>query len=99
MFATTFARNLAASAVAAVFATTCLTVAVAPAAAANVAPTLSKTVSYADLNLGSAQGRAALQQRIKSAARTVCKVDAADLNARTSESRCVKTAIATATAS
>ncbi|QXQ08011.1 UrcA family protein [Sphingosinicellaceae bacterium] len=99
MFVTSsFARNFVSAASAALIATACLTIAVAPAAAATAAP-MSKTVSYADLNLANAQGRAALNARIKSAARSVCKVDGRDLQARTSETRCIKDAVRNASVS
>ena len=51
------------------------------------------TVSYADLNLANVQGRAALNARIKAAARSVCKADSSDLQSRTNETRCIKQAI------
>ena len=96
MFTTnSFARAAAGTAGAALFAAFCLTVAVAPAAAEPV----SRTVSYADLNLSNPAGRAALDARIKAAARAVCKADGYDVAARTRESNCVKTAISTANAS
>ncbi len=97
MFATTLSRNLAAAAGAVLISTACLAVAATPAAAETVA--VSKTVSYADLNLGSAKGRATLDQRIKSAARQVCRQDADDLSTRAFQTECVKTAVAKANAS
>ena len=98
MFVTSsFARNLTSAVGAALIATACLTVAVAPAAAAAAAT--SKTVSYGDLNLANAQGRAALDARIKSAARSVCKTDSSGLQARTSETQCIKAAIRNASVS
>ncbi len=96
MFTThSFARVAAGTAGAALFAAFCLTAAVAPAAAEPV----SRNVSYADLNLSNAAGRAALESRIKAAARAVCQADGYDLAARNRESRCVKTAISNASAS
>ncbi len=98
MFVTSsFARNLTSAVGAALIATACLTVAVAPAAAAPAAT--SKTVSYGDLNLANAQGRAALDARIKSAARSVCSTGSNGLQARTSETLCIKAAIRGATVS
>lgn len=97
MIATSFARTAFGTIGAAVFAATCLVAAVAPANATPV--TASKTVSYADLNLDHAQGRAALQARIKSAAKSVCTTGGNDNASREREARCVKTAIATATRS
>ena len=96
MFVTSsIARNVVSAAGAALIATACLSIAVAPAAAAST----SKTVSYADLNLGNAQGRAALNARIKAAARSVCRVDSSNLQARTTETQCIKAAIRSATVS
>ena len=62
-------------AVAAVCTTAALTLTAAPATAADivVAPeAVSVRVSYADLNLASAQGRAVLDRRIAGAARGIC---------------------------
>lgn len=71
--------------------------ALAPAQAAE--PTARvQTVSYADLNLTNAAGRAALDQRVKAAAETVCATGLNDTAARTAEARCVKDAIAAANA-
>ncbi len=96
MFTThSFARVAAGTAGAALFAAFCLTAAVAPAAAEPV----SRTVSYADLNLSSSAGRAVLQTRIKAAARAVCKDEGYDVAARARETTCVKTAISHANAS
>jgi UrcA family protein len=76
--------------------------ALAPANAAEVqAPQTQarvQTVSYADLNLTNAAGRAALDQRIKAAAESVCATGLNDTAARTAESRCVKAAVEAATA-
>lgn len=96
MFTThSFARVAAGTAGAALFAAICLSAAVTPAAAEPV----SRTVSYADLNLANPAGRAALETRIKTAARAVCKDDRYDFAARARESACVKAAIAKASAS
>ena len=95
MFATsTFARNALGAAGAALFAATCLVAAAGPAAAAPV--TASKIVSYADLNLAKAQGRAVLQARIKSAAKAVCSTGSNDTLSRGLEDRCVRNAVANA---
>jgi UrcA family protein len=56
-----------------------------------------QTVSSADLNLANPAGRAALDQRIKAAAESVCSTGLNDTAAKTAESRCVKGAIAAAT--
>jgi UrcA family protein len=71
--------------------------ALAPANAAETGARV-QTVSYADLNLSNAAGRAALDQRIKAAAETVCATGLNDTAARTAESRCVKAAVEAATA-
>ncbi len=97
MFATsTFARTALGTVGAALFAAACLGAATAPAAAAPV--TVSKTVSYADLNLGSAAGRTALEARIRTAAKSVCTTGSNDLVSRDHEGRCVKAALANAAA-
>lgn len=95
MFATTFTRTVIGTVGAALFAATCFAAATAPAAATPV--TVSKTVSYADLNLASAQGRATLQARIVSAAKSVCTTGANDMVSREREDRCVQAAVAAAT--
>ncbi|TRW14124.1 UrcA family protein [Glacieibacterium frigidum] len=98
MFATNdFARNVVGAAGAALLAGACLFAATAPAQASPVA--VSKTVSYADLNLAQPEGRATLHARIKSAAREVCAINRSDLKARLDETRCIRTAIADATRS
>jgi UrcA family protein len=71
----------------------CLVAATAPAAAETVRTT---TVSYADLNVHTAQGRATLDRRIEAAARSVCTSAAAGPAAQIEESRCVKHAVAAA---
>ncbi len=96
MFAnSTFVRNALGTVGAALFAAACFGAATAPAAASLV--TVSKTVRYADLNLGNEAGRAALQARIKSAAKSVCTTGGNDLVSRDREDRCVKAAVAGAT--
>ena len=98
MFATQdFTRNAVSVAGAALLAGVCLFAAAAPATAAPVP--VSKTVSYADLNLAQPQGRATLDGRIKSAAKSVCTVGGSDLKSRLEELRCVKSAIAAASRS
>jgi UrcA family protein len=76
----------------ALFAGLSLSGALAPANAAEVQARV-QTVSYADLNLANAAGRAALDQRIKAAAESVCATGLNDVAAKTAESRCVKNAI------
>lgn len=99
MFATNdFARNVVSAAGAALLAGVCLFAATAPAQAA-AATTVSKAVSYADLNIAHPQGRAMLNARIKSAAREVCATNNSDLKSRLEETRCIRTAIAAATRS
>ena len=95
MFATSFTRTVVGTVGAALLAATCFTAAAGPVTAAPVGA--SKTVRYGDLNLGNAQGRAALQARIGSAARSLCTTGATDLVSRDNEDRCVKAAIAAAT--
>lgn len=79
----------------AVFAGACLLAATAPANAAE-APR-AQAVSYSDLNLSSAQGREALELRIKQAARNVCFTGSDDVRAKTEEARCVRSAVDGAT--
>jgi UrcA family protein len=69
----------------------CLLGATAPANAAE-APR-AKIVSYSDLNLGSAQGRTALDMRIKNAAQAVCATGLNDVQGRTTEARCIRDAV------
>lgn len=76
----------------------CVAGAAGPAEAAEAPAARVQTVSYADLNLANAAGRAALDQRIKAAAESVCSSGLNDTAARTAESRCVRDAIAAATA-
>lgn len=97
MFATNdFTRNLVGAAGAALLAGACLFAATTPAQATE---TVSKTVSYADLNLAQPAGRATLESRIKAAARAVCVADSDDYLTRAKKSRCIRTAIETATRS
>jgi UrcA family protein len=76
----------------ALFAGLALSGALAPANAAEVQARV-QTVSYADLNLANAAGRAALDSRIKAAAETVCATGLNDTAAKVAESRCVKSAV------
>lgn len=76
----------------------CVAAAAGPAKAAEAQQVARvQTVSSADLNLANPAGRAALDQRIKAAAESVCSTGLNDTAAKTAESRCVKGAIATAT--
>ena len=103
MFVTnSIARTVVATTGAVLFAATCLMCAVAPAAAQGAPQNVevqTRTVSYADLNLNSAAGRARLDARIRAAARAVCSVNGGDIATRAVESRCAKQAAATATRS
>ncbi|PZN96460.1 MAG: hypothetical protein DCF31_03300 [Alphaproteobacteria bacterium] len=94
MFTTdsTTGRNFAAGFAAIVFASTCLLAAAGPVEAAEVTAA-SRAVSYSDLDLAHAPGRAALEMRIKSAARTVCDSGLDNVSARAAETRCVRDAI------
>lgn len=74
------------------FAGLCLAGAAAPAKAAE-APVRTKIVSYADLDLGSPQGRKTLEFRIRKAAREVCDHKSNDAWARASEAQCFLTAL------
>lgn len=94
MFANAFARTVVSATGALLIGGLCLTAAAAPAAAAPV--TASKSVRYADLDLGQPQGRAALDARIKSAAKSVCFAGGSDLVSRRAEIRCTRVAIAAA---
>jgi UrcA family protein len=76
----------------------CIAGAAGPARAAEVQQVARvQTVSSADLNLAHPAGRAALEQRIKAAAESVCSSGLNDIAAKSAESRCVKGAIAAAT--
>lgn len=77
----------------------CVAAAAGPAKAAEAQQFARvQTVSHADLNLSNPAGRAALDQRIKAAAETVCSTGLNDTAAKSAESRCVRDAIAGATA-
>ena len=76
----------------------CLTGATAPAVAATVDGVVrSQAVHYADLDLSTEPGRAALDRRIRSAARAVCTAGSNDLAALVAENRCFRAAVARAT--
>ncbi len=98
MFATNFARNAIGAFGAVAIAATCLGVASAPAAATETG-VATKTVSYADLNMNSAEGRARLDARIRAAAKSVCEAPVAEFAARATQGRCIATAIRKANAS
>jgi UrcA family protein len=66
-----------------------------PAHAATVT-TVSQTVRYGDLNINNAAGRAALDARVRAAAKSVCTVDLNGLAARIEETRCFDAAVANA---
>lgn len=66
-------RSIALAATACVAATLSMTAARAAAADITIMPeTITVRVSYADLNLASSEGRARLDRRIASAARSIC---------------------------
>lgn len=77
-----------------IFAGACLLGTTAPAVAAE-APQTTK-VSYADLNLASESGRAALDARIRQAARSVCSSGGRDVRSMTAETLCRQEAIKSA---
>jgi len=98
MFTTTshdFQRAVLGTVGTVLFAGLCLSGAMAPAHAAE-APA-AQTVSYADLNLANAAGRATFDQRVKAAAEAVCSTGLDTVAARTAEAHCVRDAIAAAT--
>lgn len=75
----------------------CLVSATAPAVAATVSATRAAsgptaTVSYADLDTSNVHGRATLDRRIRTAAKTVCATGSSDVAARAAEARCVRDA-------
>ena len=75
------------------------TVLVAAPFTAGQAQTVSQTVSYSDLNLATADGSAALQARLASAARAVCAPeDYRDLQQLGASAACTKSAMAKADA-
>lgn len=71
----------------------CLVGATAPAHAESAR---TATVSYADLNVASAQGRSVLDRRLHNAARAVCSSTRDGAAGRTDESRCARTALSNA---
>lgn len=56
-------------------ATIALAFTASPALAASDGEFYTKDISYSDLNLGTPEGQAKLDQRIESAVRSVCQVD------------------------
>ena len=87
------ARTAFSTAATAVLASVCLFAAAGPALAE--APK-SVAVSYADLDLSHTAGRATLDSRIQSAARSVCATGGIDLVSKSLEDRCVRDAVAKA---
>lgn len=90
-----FVRTIVATLGTAVFAGICLFGATAPAAAAPVDARVA-SIAYSDLNLASASGRKALDNRIARTAETVCVAGSRDLMLRAAEKDCVANVIATA---
>lgn len=98
MFASTrnFSRNLAGAAGTLLLAGLCIAGATAPAQArtnpvtygVNAVGERTAMVSFADLNLSSPKGRAALENRIRNAARTVCSANGDDKILGIDASRC-----------
>jgi UrcA family protein len=91
-------RSIALAATACAVATLSMTAAPASAADITVMPeTVTVRVSYADLNLASAEGRARLDRRIAGAARSICgSFFPADLDMATLVRDCRADAIASA---
>ena len=97
MFATvnsTVARVVLGTVGTALCAGLCLVAATAPASAE---PVRTTTVRYADLDVRTAPGRAALDRRVHDAARRVCTSADTGPAARVEEGRCVRHAVAAAT--
>jgi len=93
----TFVRTVIGTFGMAFCATVCLVAAAGPAAAAPVTAAIpTRVVSYADLDLSSTAGRAALNNRVDQAARAVCSVGNGDLFAQAEEARCIRAAKAAA---
>lgn len=100
MFASTqdFTRTLAGAAGTLFFAGLCIAGATAPAQAAQPLPPITYSVNaegervahvrFADINLGSKEGQAALQTRLRIAARTVCNNGQQDPFATAAANRC-----------
>lgn len=76
----------------------CLVGATALAHAATTAVARTATVRYADLDLGRPAGRAALDRRLRSAARSVCTVDGTASVPSIIDTRCVRAALRNAQA-
>jgi UrcA family protein len=91
-----FGRIFAATLGTAVFAGICLLGATAPAAAAAPADPRVASIAYSDLNLASASGRKALDNRIVRTAETVCITGTRDLAMRAAEKECVAAVVASA---
>ncbi len=96
--ASNFSRTFSAAAGTLLFAGLCIGGATAPAAAhttlgLNAAGERVATVSHADLDLGSKAGRAALETRIRAAARKVCATGAHDPANATYEYQCIAEAV------
>jgi UrcA family protein len=91
---TSFTSTIVAAVGTALFAGVCLFGATAPAVAAAAPQTT--TVSYADINIASANGRNTLDRRIVQAARSVCENGSRDVRAMNEQTRCVDSAIADA---
>lgn len=92
-FNTSFTRTAVGTVGMAVCAGLCLVGATAPAHADTVR---TATVSYADLDVAHAKGRAALDRRLRIAARSVCGSTQEGPAARVSENRCVRVALSNA---
>lgn len=98
-FTSTIARAVLGTVGTAVCAGLCLVAATAPANAAvsaSASGLRTTTVSYADLDLRSAPGRATLNHRIANAARAVCVSANTGPMARVEEGRCVRQAVTAA---
>ena len=89
----TVARTVVGTAGMAFCAGLCLVGAVAPAHAEGAR---TANVSYADLNVASAEGRSVLDRRLHNAARAVCSSMRDGAAGRNDESRCVRTALSNA---
>lgn len=89
-----FTRNVVGAAGTLFFAGLCIVGATATPANAQIAYSVSETghkvahVSYADLDLGSKAGRGRLENRLRTAAKTVCHGSAVDPWAQAEEYKC-----------
>ena len=103
-FSSSFTRTAVGTVGMAFCAGLCLVGATAPAHAATFGATApahadtvrTATVSYADLDVAHAQGRAALDRRLHIAARAVCSSSQESPAARANENRCVRAALSNA---